>query len=44
MVFEKRVLRKTFWPQREVVMGRWRKLNNEKLHDTYSPNIIRVMK
>jgi hypothetical protein len=36
-VFENRVLRRIFGPKREdVVMGVWRKLHNEELHDLYS--------
>jgi hypothetical protein len=34
-----------FWSKRDEVTGKWRKLHNEKLNDTYSsPNIIRVIK
>jgi len=29
-VFEKRVLRRIFWPKREEVRGEWRKLHNEE--------------
>jgi hypothetical protein len=44
-VSENRVLRRTFGPKRDEVMGGWRKLHNEKLHSLYtSPNIIRVIK
>jgi hypothetical protein len=32
-VFENRVLRRIFGPKRNEVMGGWRKLHNEKLHD-----------
>jgi hypothetical protein len=43
-VFEKRVLR-IFGPKRDGVMGGWRKLHNEELHNLYSsPSIIRIMK
>jgi hypothetical protein len=39
------VLRRIFVPKRDEVMGDWRKLHNEKLHDFYSPpNIIRMIK
>jgi hypothetical protein len=31
-VFEKRVLRRTFGPKRETVIGGFRKLHNEELH------------
>jgi hypothetical protein len=43
-VFENRVLR-IFGPKRDEVMGGWRKLHNEKLHNLYSLlNIIRMIK
>jgi hypothetical protein len=41
-VFENRVLRRIFGPKRDEVMGEWRKLHNEELHNLYSsPDIIR---
>jgi hypothetical protein len=41
-VFENRVLRK---PKRDEVIGGWRKLHNEELHNLYcSPSIIRTIK
>jgi hypothetical protein len=44
-VFENRVLRRIFGPEREEVTGEWRKLHNEELHDLYSPpSIIRIIK
>jgi hypothetical protein len=44
-VFENRVLRNIFGPKRNDVMGEWRKLNSEELHNFYSPpNIIRQLK
>jgi hypothetical protein len=44
-VFENRVLRRIFGPKRDEVMGGWRKLYNEELHDLYSlPSIIRMIK
>jgi hypothetical protein len=40
-VFENRVLRRIFGPQRDEVTREWRKLHNEELHILYSsPNII----
>jgi hypothetical protein len=44
-VFENRVLRKIFGPKRDEVIGGWRKLHNEELHNMYcSPSIIRIIK
>jgi hypothetical protein len=44
-VFENRVLRRIFGRKRDEVMGEWRKLHNEELHDLCSsPSIIRIMK
>jgi hypothetical protein len=44
-VFENRVLRRIFGPRRDEVMGGWRKLHNEELHDLYSSLcIIRIIK
>jgi hypothetical protein len=43
-VFENRVLRRIFGPKREEVVGGWRRLHNEELHDLYtSLSIIRVI-
>jgi hypothetical protein len=43
-VFENRGL-KIFGPKRDEVIGRWRTLHNEKLHNLYcSPGIIRIIK
>jgi hypothetical protein len=43
-VFENRVLR-IFGPKRDEVIGGWRKLHNEELHNLYSsPSIIRIIK
>jgi hypothetical protein len=40
-----RVLRRIFGLKRDEVMGEWRKLHNEELHDLYSsPSIIRIIK
>jgi hypothetical protein len=39
------VLRRIFGRKRDEVMGGWRKLHNEKLHNLYSsPSIIRMIK
>jgi hypothetical protein len=44
-VFENRVLRRIFGPNREEVRGYWKKLYNEELHNLHSSsNIIRVIK
>jgi hypothetical protein len=44
-VFEIRVLRRIFGPEREEVAGDWRTLHNEGLHNFYaSHNIIKVVK
>jgi hypothetical protein len=42
-IFENRVLRRIFVPKRDEVMGGWRKLHNEELHNLYhSPRKIRI--
>jgi hypothetical protein len=44
-VFENRVLRGIFGPERDEVTGEWRKLHNEELRDLYcSPNIFQIIK
>jgi hypothetical protein len=44
-VFENGVLRRIFGPWRDEVMGEWRKLHNQELHNLYlSPDIIRQIK
>jgi hypothetical protein len=44
-VFENRVLRGIFGPKRDEVIGGWRKLHSEELHNLYcSPSIIRIIK
>jgi hypothetical protein len=43
-VFENKVLRRIFGPQRDEVVGGWRKLHNEELHNLYSsPSKIRMI-
>jgi len=43
-VFENRVLRRIFGPNRDDVTGEWRKLPNEDINDLYSsPIIFRVI-
>jgi len=45
MVFENRVLRRIFGPNRDEVTGAWGKLHNEELNGLYcSPIIVRVIK
>jgi len=42
-VFENRVLRRIFGPERDEGTGDWRKLHKEELNDLYcSPTIVRV--
>jgi hypothetical protein len=42
-VSENRVLMKIFGPKREELLGGWRRLHNDELHNLYaSPYIIRV--
>jgi hypothetical protein len=44
-VCENRVLGRTFGPKRDKVIGGWRKLHDEELHNLYSsPSIIRMIK
>jgi hypothetical protein len=44
-VFEKRILRRIFGRKREEVVGGWRRLHNEELHNLYaSPTVIRVIR
>jgi len=43
--FEESLLRKIFGPKREEVIGEWRRLHDDELHDLYSsPNNIRMIK
>jgi len=44
-VFENRVLRTVCEPKREEVMGYWRRLHNDELHNFYAlRNLVRVIK
>jgi hypothetical protein len=44
-MFENRVLRRIFWPKRDEVTRKWRKLHTEELNvPCSSPNIFRVIK
>jgi hypothetical protein len=44
-VFENRPLKKKFGPKRDEVIGGWRKLHNEELHNLHClPSIIRIIK
>jgi hypothetical protein len=44
-VFENTVLKRIFGPKRDEVMGEWRKLHSEELHNLYSsPDVIRQVK
>jgi hypothetical protein len=38
-VFENKLLRRIFGPKRDEIIGGWRKLINEELHDLYSLQI-----
>jgi len=41
MVFENRLLRRKFRPEKDEVTGEWKRLHNAKLNDLYSlPNIV----
>jgi hypothetical protein len=45
LVFEHRILRRTFAPNWDKIIGGWRKLHNEELHNMYSSQIkIRIVK
>jgi hypothetical protein len=44
-VFENKVLRRLYGPNRDEVTGEWRRLHDELLNDLYfSRNIVRVIK
>jgi hypothetical protein len=42
-VFDSRVLRRIFGPNRDKVTEEWRKLHYEKLNDLNSPNLVLVI-
>jgi hypothetical protein len=43
-VFQNRVLRRIFGLKRAEIIGGWRRLHNEELHNLYSlPSIIRMI-
>jgi hypothetical protein len=42
-VFENRVLRRIIGPKRDRVMGGWRKLRIQELHDLYSLSVVRII-
>jgi hypothetical protein len=43
-VYKNRMLRSIFWPKRDKIIGGWRKLHNEELHNLYSSlSIIRII-
>ena len=43
-VFENKILKRIFGPNRDA-NGEWRRMHNEELHSLYrSPNIVRVIK
>jgi hypothetical protein len=45
VICENRVLRRIYGPKEDEVIGGWRKLHNEELHNLYSlPSIIRMIK
>jgi hypothetical protein len=39
-VYGERVVRRIFGPKRDEIIGGWRKLHNEELHNLYSSPII----
>jgi len=43
-MFENRALRRIFGPKREEVVGDWRRLHTEELHNLYAlSDVVRVM-
>jgi hypothetical protein len=44
-LFENRVLRRIYGPKRDELIGGWRKLHDEELHNLhFSPNMVRMIK
>jgi hypothetical protein len=44
-VFENRALGRIFGPNKDEIVGSWRKLHNEVLHNLYSsPNVTKMIK
>jgi hypothetical protein len=41
-VFDNKVLRKIYGPNRDEVVGGWRKLHNEELHNLYGSQNIPI--
>jgi hypothetical protein len=44
MVFGNRVLRRIFRPKRDGIIGVWRKLRNEELHNLYSSRNVKSVR
>jgi hypothetical protein len=42
-VIKERFLRRIFGSKKDETTGGWRKLDNVELHNSYSPNIIRMI-
>jgi len=43
-VFENRVLRRIFGPEKDEITRLWRKVHNGELNILYSPNVVQVIK
>ena len=44
MVSKNMVLRRMFWPRKNEVTRKWRRLHNAELYALYSPNVIPVIR
>jgi hypothetical protein len=42
-VFENKVVRKIFGPERYEVTGGWRKLHNKELHNFYATTLHKIL-